>query len=55
LEGEEASLDTQGMRERVSRIGRIGQVIKDDEPLATDLCIRCLIYAFPSRFRLNRV
>ncbi|KAF8131840.1 armadillo-type protein [Boletus edulis] len=43
LQGEEVSLDAQGVRERVLRIGRIGQVIKDDEPMATDLCIRWLI------------
>ena len=43
LQGEEVPLDVQGVRERVMRIGRIGQVIKDDEPLATDLCIRWLI------------
>ncbi|KAG9309435.1 hypothetical protein JVU11DRAFT_10689 [Chiua virens] len=43
LQGEEVSLDAQGVRERVLRIGRIGQVIKDGEPLATDLCIRWLI------------
>ncbi|KAG8220545.1 armadillo-type protein [Butyriboletus roseoflavus] len=43
LQGEEVPLDVQGVRERVLRIGRIGQVIKDDEPLATDLCIRWLI------------
>lgn len=47
LQGEEVSLDVQGVRERVLRIGRIGQVIKDDEPLATDLCIRWLICEFP--------
>ena len=49
LQGEEVSLDAQGVRERVLRIGRIGQVIKDDEPLATDLCIRWLICEFPPR------
>ncbi|KAG9319004.1 hypothetical protein JVU11DRAFT_1124 [Chiua virens] len=43
LQGEEVSLDAQGVHERVLRIGRIGQVIKDGEPLATDLCIRWLI------------
>ena len=53
LQGEEVSLDVQGVRERVLRIGRIGQVIKDDEPLATDLCIRWLICEYPSRPRLN--
>lgn len=49
LQGEDVSLDAQGVRERVLRIGRIGQVIRDDEPLATDLCIRWLICESPSR------
>lgn len=53
LQGEEVSLDVQGVRERVLRIGRIGQVIKDDEPLATDLCIRWLICEFLSRLCVN--
>ncbi|KAF9222298.1 hypothetical protein BS17DRAFT_735750 [Gyrodon lividus] len=43
LQGEEVPLDMHGVRERVLRIGRIGQVVKDDEPMATDLCIRWLI------------
>ncbi|KAG6370302.1 down-regulated in metastasis-domain-containing protein [Boletus reticuloceps] len=38
LQGEGVSLDAQGVRERVLRIGRIGQMIKGGEPLATDLC-----------------
>ena len=49
LQGEEVSLYAQGVCERVLRIGHIGQVIKDDEPLATDLCIRWLICEFPPR------
>jgi hypothetical protein len=43
LQGEEVPLDLHGVRERVLRIGRLGQVVKDDEPMATDLCIRWLI------------
>ena len=46
-------MDVQGVRERVLRIGRIGQVIKDDEPLATDLCTRWLICECPSRLCSN--
>lgn len=53
FQGEEVSLDLQGVRERVLRIGRIGQAIKGDEALATDLCIRWLTCAFLSRFRLT--
>lgn len=42
LQGEEVSLDLQGVRERVLRIGRIGQVVKDDDGLLADICIRWL-------------
>ncbi|KAH7909651.1 armadillo-type protein [Hygrophoropsis aurantiaca] len=43
LQGEEVSLDVHGVRERVLRIGRVGQVVKEDEPLAADLCVRWLL------------
>ncbi|KAH7929562.1 hypothetical protein BV22DRAFT_1191955 [Leucogyrophana mollusca] len=43
LQGEEVSLDVHGVRERVLRIGRVGQVVKEDEPLGADLCLRWLI------------
>ena len=43
LQGEEVSLNVQGVHKWVLRIGRIGQVIKDNELLATDHCIRWLI------------
>jgi U3 small nucleolar RNA-associated protein 20 len=33
----------QGVRERVPRIGRLYQVVRDDEPLSTDICIRWLV------------
>ena len=41
LQGEEVSLDLQGVRERVLRIGRVGQVVGDQS--GADLCTRWLI------------
>ncbi|RXW23686.1 hypothetical protein EST38_g2153 [Candolleomyces aberdarensis] len=41
LQGEEASLDVQGVRERVLRIGRVGQVVGDRQ--GAELCARWLI------------
>ncbi|KAF9524996.1 armadillo-type protein [Crepidotus variabilis] len=41
LQGEEVTLDVQGVRERVLRIGRVGQVVGDDK--GADLCARWLI------------
>lgn len=43
LQGEEGSLDVQGARERVLRIGRLGQVIRDGDERAADLAVRWLI------------
>jgi U3 small nucleolar RNA-associated protein 20 len=43
LQGEEVSLEMQGVRERVLRIGRLYQVIRDDEPLSVDICVRWLV------------
>lgn len=43
LQGEEVSLDTQGVRERVLRIGRVGQVVKDGDDIGADLCVRWLV------------
>ena len=43
LQGEEVSLDVQGVRERVLRIGRVGQVLRDGDETAADLCTRWLI------------
>jgi U3 small nucleolar RNA-associated protein 20 len=43
LQGEEVSLNMQGIRERVLRIGRLYQVVRDDEPLSTDICVRWLV------------
>lgn len=41
LQGEEVPLDLQGVRERVLRIGRVGQVVGDEK--GADLCARWLI------------
>ncbi|KAF8991462.1 armadillo-type protein [Cyathus striatus] len=41
LQGEEVSLDIQGVRERVLRIGRVGQVVGDES--GADLCSRWLM------------
>ncbi|KAF9479084.1 hypothetical protein BDN70DRAFT_879151 [Pholiota conissans] len=41
LQGEEVALDIQGVRERVLRIGRVGQVVGDEK--GADLCARWLI------------
>lgn len=41
LQGEEVPLDIQGVRERVLRIGRVGQVVGDEK--GADLCARWLI------------
>ncbi|PPR05452.1 hypothetical protein CVT24_008221 [Panaeolus cyanescens] len=41
LQGEEVSLDVQGVRERVLRIGRVGQVVGSEN--GADLCARWLI------------
>lgn len=41
LQGEEVSLDVQGVRERVLRIGRVVQVVGDAE--GAEFCARWLI------------
>ncbi|EAU91851.2 U3 snoRNP protein Utp20 [Coprinopsis cinerea okayama7 len=41
LQGEEATVDLQGVRERVLRIGRVGQVVGDRQ--GADVCARWLI------------
>ncbi|KAF5389929.1 hypothetical protein D9757_003643 [Collybiopsis confluens] len=43
LQAEQVSLDVQGVRERVVKIGRISQVLKNDDEIGTDLSIRWLI------------
>lgn len=43
LQGEDASLDMNGVRDRILRIGRVGVAVKDDEHGAADLCGRWLI------------
>jgi U3 small nucleolar RNA-associated protein 20 len=47
LQGEEVKLDVQGVRERVLRIGRVPQIVRDDDiqPLqfGADISTRWLI------------
>ncbi|KAF4598878.1 U3 snoRNP protein [Pleurotus pulmonarius] len=43
LQGEEVPLDMQGVRERVLRIGRLSQLIRDDDELVADICVRWLL------------
>ncbi|KAG0701153.1 armadillo-type protein [Suillus ampliporus] len=43
LKGEEVSLDMHGVRERVLRLGRLYQVVRDDDPLSADICVRWLV------------
>ena len=43
LQGEEVSLDVQGVRERVLRIGRVGQVLRDGDDVGADVATRWLI------------
>ncbi|CAL1711913.1 unnamed protein product [Somion occarium] len=42
LQGDEVPLDVQGVRERVLRITRLGQVLKDGDELGADIAIRWL-------------
>ena len=41
LQAEEASINVQGVRERVVRIGRVGSVVADEQ--GADVCVRWLI------------
>jgi U3 small nucleolar RNA-associated protein 20 len=43
LQGEEVSLDIQGVRERLLRIGRVSQVVRDGDEISADLCARWLV------------
>jgi U3 small nucleolar RNA-associated protein 20 len=45
-QGEEALPDVSGVRERVLRIGRVAQALKDGDELAAEVCVRWLIGAF---------
>ena len=36
-------LDVQGVRERVLRIGRVGQVVRDGDERGADICARWLV------------
>jgi U3 small nucleolar RNA-associated protein 20 len=57
LQGEEVSLDVQGVRERVLRIGRVGQVLREGDEMGADLCARWLTGQYgvfcPSRLELT--
>lgn len=41
IQAEEASIDVQGVRERVVRIGRVGSMVADEQ--GADVCVRWLI------------
>lgn len=43
LQGEEVSIDVQGSRERVLRIGRLPVVVRDGDDIGADVCARWLI------------
>lgn len=45
LQAEEVSVDVTGVRERVVKIGRLGETLRDDDRDAVDLCIRWLLGA----------
>jgi U3 small nucleolar RNA-associated protein 20 len=45
LQGEMVSLDVQGVRERVLHIGKVSQVVKDEN--SADICARWLIGKHP--------
>ena len=46
LQAEEISVDVQGVRERVLRIGRLPLAVKDGDHVAADICARSLIGVF---------
>ena len=50
LQAEEISIDVQGVRERVFRIGRLPIVVKDGDDVAAEVCARWLIGASPNLF-----
>ena len=49
LQAEEASINVQGVRERVVRIGRVGSVVADEQ--GADVCVRWLIGGACSAWR----
>lgn len=54
LQGEEVPLDVQGVRERVLRIGRVCQIVRDADDVSADICARWLIcMAFASTFSMD--
>lgn len=46
LQGEEVQLDVQGVRERVLRIGRVAQIVREGDVIAADICARWLLGTF---------
>lgn len=48
LQGEDVSLDVQGVRERVLRIDGVSQILKDGDDVGADICARWLIGSSPS-------
>lgn len=46
VQGEEVSIDVQGVRERILRIGRAGQVVRDGDDLGADILARWLVGEF---------
>jgi U3 small nucleolar RNA-associated protein 20 len=50
LQGDEVSLDMHGVRERVLRIGRLYQVVRDDGSLSADICVRWLVCTYTVPF-----
>ena len=42
LQGEQVSIDVQGVRERVLKIGKVEQVLKARDDIGADLCARWL-------------
>ncbi|PBK92675.1 hypothetical protein ARMGADRAFT_967204 [Armillaria gallica] len=51
IQSEEVSLDVQGVRERVLRMGRVGQIVTDGNRGA-DLCVRWLVAQLKVNLRL---
>ncbi|KAJ3554433.1 hypothetical protein NM688_g3115 [Phlebia brevispora] len=43
LDGEEVSVDVQGVRERILRISRMNQIVRDDDRVAANIAARWLI------------
>ena len=50
LQAEEVSIDVQGVRERVLRIGKLPLVVKDGDDRAAEICARWLIGEFDTSY-----